>query len=108
MRSSRRLPSPPVNRQRNDFGKPESGWRRRAYEIIVESDTRAGRLFDSRSGTLLTNQVILIKGDRITLVGASLGGIAGVENDEAGILDDPADLLGRVAVAYHEPATDSP
>jgi imidazolonepropionase-like amidohydrolase len=33
---------------------------------------RAGRLFDSRSGTLLTNQVILIKGDRITLVGPSL------------------------------------
>ena len=33
---------------------------------------RAGRLFDSRSGTLLTNQVVLIKGDRITLVGPSL------------------------------------
>src|SRR5437762_1345777 len=33
---------------------------------------RAGRLFDSRSGTVLTNQVILIKGDRITLVGPSL------------------------------------
>ncbi len=33
---------------------------------------RAGRLFDSRSGTLLTNQVILIKGDRITLVGPAL------------------------------------
>ena len=33
---------------------------------------RAGRLFDSRSGTVLTNQVILIKGDRITLAGPSL------------------------------------
>jgi imidazolonepropionase-like amidohydrolase len=33
---------------------------------------RAGRLFDSRAGTLLTNQVILIKGDRIMLVGPSL------------------------------------
>src|SRR5581483_5373664 len=30
---------------------------------------RAGRLFDPKSGTNLTNQVILIKGDRITDVG---------------------------------------
>ena len=33
---------------------------------------RAGRLFDSRSGTLLSNQVVLIKGDRITDVGPSV------------------------------------
>jgi imidazolonepropionase-like amidohydrolase len=33
---------------------------------------RAGRLFDSRSGALLTNQVILIHGERITDVGGSL------------------------------------
>ena len=33
---------------------------------------RAGRLFDSRSGTMLANQVVLIKGDRITDVGAGL------------------------------------
>lgn len=30
---------------------------------------RAGRLFDSKAGTMLTNQMILIKGDRITDVG---------------------------------------
>ena len=30
---------------------------------------RAGRLFDSKSGTMLANQVILIQGDRITAVG---------------------------------------
>jgi len=30
---------------------------------------RAGRLFDPKSGANLTNQVILIKGDRITDVG---------------------------------------
>ena len=30
---------------------------------------RAGRLFDSKSGAMLTNQVILIKGDRITAAG---------------------------------------
>src|SRR5258705_1786055 len=30
---------------------------------------RAGRMFDPRTGTLLTNQVIVIRGDRITDVG---------------------------------------
>ena len=33
---------------------------------------RAGRLFDSRSGTILENQVVLIRGDRIADVGASV------------------------------------
>src|SRR5580765_7611197 len=30
---------------------------------------RAGHLFDSKTGTLLSNQVVLIQGDRITAVG---------------------------------------
>ena len=33
---------------------------------------RAGRLFDARSGNILNNQVVLIKGDRITDVGLGL------------------------------------
>src|SRR5713101_8545202 len=33
---------------------------------------RAGRIFDSKSGAVLNNQVILIKGDRITNVGSSV------------------------------------
>ena len=33
---------------------------------------RAGRLFDAKSGTVLTNQVVLIKGDRIADVGPSV------------------------------------
>ena len=33
---------------------------------------RAGRLFDAKTGTLLTNQVVLIKGDRIADVGPSV------------------------------------
>src|SRR5882762_7144786 len=33
---------------------------------------RAGRLFDAKSGTLLNNQIVLIKGDRITDVGANV------------------------------------
>jgi voltage-gated potassium channel len=28
------------------FGRPDAGWRRRAYTVIFEADTRAGRAFD--------------------------------------------------------------
>src|SRR5258706_3441718 len=38
---------------------------------------RAGRLFDPRSGTMLTNQVIVIRGDRIVDVGPSAAFPAG-------------------------------
>ena len=40
---------------------------------------RAGRLFDSRAGTLLTNQVIVIRGDRIVDVGPSVAVPAGAQ-----------------------------
>jgi imidazolonepropionase-like amidohydrolase len=40
----------------------------RNQEIAI----RAGRLFDARTGTLLTNQIVLIRGDRIAEVGASV------------------------------------
>jgi imidazolonepropionase-like amidohydrolase len=33
---------------------------------------RAGRLFDSRTGTMLTNAIVLVRGDRIADVGASV------------------------------------
>jgi imidazolonepropionase-like amidohydrolase len=33
---------------------------------------RAGRLFDSRNGTMLTNQIVLVRGDRIVDVGPSV------------------------------------
>ena len=33
---------------------------------------RAGRLFDARSGTILTNQIVLIRGDRIADVGGAV------------------------------------
>jgi imidazolonepropionase-like amidohydrolase len=38
---------------------------------------RAGRLFDPRSGTMLANQTVLIKGDIITDVGSSVAAPAG-------------------------------
>src|SRR5262245_4050067 len=33
---------------------------------------RAGKLFDARSGTLLNNQIVLIRGDRVADVGSSV------------------------------------
>src|SRR2546430_11530110 len=33
---------------------------------------RAGRLFDAKSGNMLNNQIVLVKGERITDVGANL------------------------------------
>src|SRR4051812_10781600 len=40
---------------------------------------RAGRMFDSRTGTVLSNQIILIKGDRISDVGAGVAIPAGAQ-----------------------------
>jgi len=51
------------------FG-PEGG----AYQCRQSSGlvaVRAGRLFDSRSGQMLTDQVVLIRDERITEVGAA-------------------------------------
>jgi len=36
----------PLESESNQFGKPAAGWRRRLHEIVFESDTRAGKLFD--------------------------------------------------------------
>jgi imidazolonepropionase-like amidohydrolase len=41
------------------------------YEAPPVTVVRAGRLFDPRSGTLVANQVIVIRGDRIVEVGAN-------------------------------------
>src|SRR5215475_852889 len=38
---------------------------------------RAGRLFDAKTGTMVTNQVVLIRGERIADVGANVAVPAG-------------------------------
>src|ERR1051325_6332915 len=50
---------------------------------------RAGRMFDSRAGTLLSNQVIVIRGDRISDVGAGVAipaGAPGIDLSSATVL----------------------
>ena len=58
------------------FGPRAGGAQAQAKKFIAPQTQivaiRAGRLFDSRSGNMLTNQVVLIKGDRIMDVGPSV------------------------------------
>jgi imidazolonepropionase-like amidohydrolase len=62
--------------QSQGFGPGAGGAQAQAKKFIASPTQvvaiRAGRLFDSRSGTMLTNQVVLIKGDRITDVGPAV------------------------------------
>jgi imidazolonepropionase-like amidohydrolase len=62
--------------QSQSFGPPAGGAQAQAKKFIAPPTqivaVRAGRLFDSRSGNMLTNQVVLIKGDRITDVGPAV------------------------------------
>jgi len=60
-----------------------SAWSQQTGKFLVPPDQvvaiRAGRLFDAKSGTLLNNQVVLIKGDRITDVGTAVQIPAGAQ-----------------------------
>ncbi len=40
------LPAVQLESESHRFGKPASGWRRRLHEIVFESDTATGKLFD--------------------------------------------------------------
>lgn len=50
------------------FGKPAAGWQRRVYEIIFESDTRAGRLFDLILLGLIVASVVVVMLDSVQAV----------------------------------------
>lgn len=47
------------------FGRPERGWRRELYNIIFESDTRAGRLFDIVLLVLIVTSVAVVMLDSV-------------------------------------------
>jgi len=63
----------PLAAQESTGGKDGTGARGRylapAAQVVA---IRAGRLFDTRSGTLLANQTILVRGDRIVEVGPNV------------------------------------
>ncbi len=66
---------------------------------------RAGRLFDARNGTMLANQVLLIRGDRITDVGANVTVPAGARViDLTGATVLPGMIDAHVHVALNVPS----
>jgi imidazolonepropionase-like amidohydrolase len=60
------------SQERGGAGGAQAQARKFLASPTQEIAIRAGRLFDARSGTLSTNQVVLIKGDRVVDVGASV------------------------------------
>jgi len=55
------------------LGKPASGWRRRLYTIVFESDTRAGRIFDVVVIAAILLSVVAVMADSIESVAARHG-----------------------------------
>ncbi len=56
-----------------DFGKPAEGWRRSAHEIIFESDTTAGRLFDLGLIAAIVVSVAVVILDSVSAVATRFG-----------------------------------
>ena len=59
---------------------------------------RAGRLFDAKAGTMLTNQIVLLKGDRITDVGPTVAIPAGARTID---LSNATVLPGMIDAHVH-------
>jgi voltage-gated potassium channel len=55
------------------FGRPSSGWRRRAYAIIFEAETRAGRLFDVALLVAILVSVAVVVADSVEPVAKAHG-----------------------------------
>jgi len=49
----------------DDLGRPPRGWRRRAYQVIYESDTAAGRLFDKIIVAAILISVAVVMADSV-------------------------------------------
>jgi len=57
----------------NEFGRPSGAWRGRLYDIIFESDTRAGRTFDLGLMVLIMSSVIVVMLDSVEPLTRSYG-----------------------------------
>lgn len=56
-----------------DFGRPQTGWRLRAYTIIFEAETRAGRLFDIALIWVILASVAVVMLDSVEPIRARWG-----------------------------------
>ncbi|MEK8052342.1 ion transporter [Ideonella sp. DXS22W] len=57
------------------FGRPLAGWRLKAYAIIFEADTRAGRAFDLALVGLILASVAVVMLDSVASLHAQWGGV---------------------------------
>jgi len=67
-----RTPSEPgagTSLEAAQFGKPAPGWRRAAFTVIFESDTRAGRAFDVALLLVIVASVVVVMLDSVQSVG---------------------------------------
>lgn len=65
--------SPNATAGADDLGKPLEGWRLKAYTIIFESDTRAGRLFDIALFVAIILSVGVVIADSVQALAARHG-----------------------------------
>ena len=62
-----------VSQEAERFGKPPLGWRRAWFEIIFESQTRAGRTFDLVLLTVIVASVLVVILDSVSTYAARHG-----------------------------------
>lgn len=56
-----------------ELGKPDSGWRRRLYAIVFESDTRPGRMFDLLLVVFILASVVVVMLDSVRPLSTRFG-----------------------------------
>lgn len=58
-------PTPGALRKAEDLGRPTGGWRLRLYQVVYESDTRAGRAFDKLIIAAILVSVAVVVADSV-------------------------------------------
>ena len=66
-------PTPVPESPHSEFGRPERGWRLRAYTTIFEAETREGRLFDIVLIWLILASVVVVMLDSVESISARWG-----------------------------------
>ena len=79
------------------FGKPPSGWRRAWFEVIFESETRAGRRFDLVLITVILASVLVVIVDSVSSY-AARHGTALTALEWTFTRFSPAEYVARLAV----------
>ncbi len=82
------------------FGKPPAGWRRRAFEVIFESDTPAGRTFDLALLAFIVVSVVVVMLDSVESMSQRHGPLFQVLEWLFTLLFT-AEYLGRLACVRH-------